>query len=303
MILNALIGEGGIENKNKRIYNFEPLNEADDFGDGTGPNNDNEDENYEINDDDQTDNQNTDGNEAAAQNDNTEDDNYEIQDDDIEQPNVENPDDNDQTDNQNTGDEENDDYEIQDDDDNQEAEDNQDDNQNTGDDQGDDGDDYEIQDDEDNAGDGDNGGADDGEANSSNGGDSTDTGTSNAGISGDGNDPRAKLNALEKSIFDQLSPDQQKAKTSELKGLFQLAFDNCQKIIDTISSTESNPNTVKVLDYIVSRLTDLKGYITDYLKDVFDTKGYLENMTEFQKYLAIFDTIKNTFDDIQKEQE
>ena len=303
MILNALVGESGIENKNKRIYNFEPLNEADDFGDGTGPNNDNEDENYEINDDDQTDNQNTDGNEAAAQNDNTEDDNYEIQDDDTEQPNVENPDDNDQTDNQNTGDEENDDYEIQDDDDNQEAEDNQDDNQNTGDDQGDDGDDdYEIQDDEDNTGDEDNGGADDGGANSLNSGNSDDTGTSDAGISGDGNDPRAKLNALEKSIFDQLSPDQQKAKTSELKGLFQLAFDNCQKIIDTISSTESNPNTVKVLDYIVSRLTDLKGYITDYLKDVFDTRGYLENMTEFQKYLAVFDTIKNTFDDIQKEQ-
>lgn len=168
--------------------------------------------------------------------------------------------------------------------------------------QSDDDDDYEIQDDDSDGSD--DGGTDDGETDAND--DGSDSGSDDAESSGDGmdnngDDPRAKLNELEKSIFDQLPPEQQQAKTLELKGLYQMAFNNCQKIIDSISTTEANPNNTKVFDYIVSRLTDLKGYITDYLNDVFDSKGYLENMTEFQKYLAIFDTIKNTFEEIQKE--
>lgn len=168
--------------------------------------------------------------------------------------------------------------------------------------QSDDDDDYEIQDDDSDGSD--DGGTDDGGTDAND--DGSDSGSDDAESSGDGmdnngDDPRAKLNELEKSIFDQLPPEQQQAKTLELKGLYQMAFNNCQKIIDSISTTEANPNNTKVFDYIVSRLTDLKGYITDYLNDVFDSKGYLENMTEFQKYLAIFDTIKNTFEEIQKE--
>lgn len=285
MILDDMFNMNG----NRTKYSFAPLNEADDFGDGSKPSDDDQDDNYEIQ-DNGDDDQGTDD---------TQDNN---QDNGTEHPTVENPDDNnDQTDDQNTGDDSDDNYEVQDDDDSDQDTADNDDDQSTGDDDQDDGDDYEIQDDND---DSDDDGTDD-----SSDDNSSDVSGSDADTSGgdnddtdNENDPRAKLNALEKSIFDQLSPDQQKAKTAELKKLYQMAFDNCQKIIDTIANTDANPNTVKVFDYIVSRLTDLKGYITDYLKDVFDTKGYLENMTEFQKYLAVFDTIKNTFDDIQKEQ-
>lgn len=116
-------------------------------------------------------------------------------------------------------------------------------------------------------------------------------------------DPRAKLNALEKSIFDQLSPEQQEAKLKELKSLFTLAYDKCDTIIDIINNTSKDATLAKVYDYIVSRLSDLKKYITDYLTNVFDNKTYLENMTEFNKYLAVFDTVRNIFEDIQKRQE
>lgn len=204
-------------------------------------------------------------------------------------------------------DDDEDDYEVTDGDDDSSGNNSNDNSDDSGDDnqpdaQSDDDDDYEIQDDDSDGSD--DGGTDDGGADTSdNGSDSgsDDAGSSGDGMDNDGDDPRAKLNELEKSIFDQLPPEQQQAKTLELKGLYQMAFNNCQKIIDSISTTEANPNNTKVFDYIVSRLTDLKGYITDYLNDVFDSKGYLENMTEFQKYLAIFDTIKNTFEDIQKE--
>ena len=301
MILDSLLNF----NEDAKYTDYEDIVlEADDFGDGTGPSNDDDDEDdYEVTDgddnsSDNNSNDNTDNSSDADQPDaqSDDDDDYEIQDDDSEQSNVDNSGDDTstQSDEQNSGDDDNGDDNNQDN--NQDSSDATDD-QNTDDDSGDDDDDYEIQDD-------DSDGSDDGGTDAND--DGSDSGSGDAESSGDGmdnngDDPRAKLNELEKSIFDQLPPEQQQAKTLELKGLYQMAFNNCQKIIDSISTTEANPNNTKVFDYIVSRLTDLKGYITDYLNDVFDSKGYLENMTEFQKYLAIFDTIKNTFEEIQKE--
>lgn len=304
MILDSLLG---FNEDTKYTDHEDVILEVDDFGDGTGPSNDDNDEDdYEVTDEDDSssdnnsnDNTNDSGNDNQpdAQSDN--DDDYEIQDDDSEQSSVDNSGDDTstQSDEQNSGDDDSGDDNNQD---NNQDSSYGDDNQNT-EDNGDDGeDDYEIQDDDANGG----GDTNNNSANA----DSSNSDSNDAGSSGDnGNemtdtdDPRAKLNELEKSIFDQLPPEQQQAKTLELKGLFQMAYHNCQKIIDSISTTETNPSNTKVFDYIVSRLTDLKGYITDYMNDVFDSKGYLENMTEFQKYLAIFDTIKNTFEEIQKE--
>lgn len=303
MILDSLLNF----NEDTKYTDYEDIVlEADDFGDGTGPSNDDDDEDdYEVTDgddnsSDNNSNDNTDNSSDADQPDaQSDDDDYEIQDDDSEQSNVDNSGDDTstQSDEQNSGDDDNGDDNNQDN--NQDSSDATDD-QNTDDDSDDD--DYEIQDDDSDGSD--DGGTDDGGTDAND--DGSDSGSDDAESSGDGmdnngDDPRAKLNELEKSIFDQLPPEQQQAKTLELKGLYQMAFNNCQKIIDSISTTEANPNNTKVFDYIVSRLTDLKGYITDYLNDVFDSKGYLENMTEFQKYLAIFDTIKNTFEEIQKE--
>lgn len=139
-------------------------------------------------------------------------------------------------------------------------------------------------------------------------GDSTGDGEGDDNIDGpsdddsevDPSDPRERLKALEKSIFDTLSPEQQAAKTKELKDLYTVAHTKCQEIIDAVSGAERDAQYAKIYDYIISRLSDLKTYIIDYLSQVFDSKTYLENMTEYQKYLAVFDTIKNIFDEIQK---
>ena len=120
---------------------------------------------------------------------------------------------------------------------------------------------------------------------------------------GDQDDPSQKLKDIEKSIFDQLSPEQQKTKTMELKNLYNETYEKCQSIIDTISSIEKVPDQAKVYDYIVRNLTDLQRYIRDYLENLFDSKTYIENMTELQKYLAILDTINNVFKEMQKKAE
>lgn len=127
--------------------------------------------------------------------------------------------------------------------------------------------------------------------------DTTDTNTE------DPSDPSQKLKDIEKSIFDQLTPEQQKTKTVELKNLYSETYDKCQSIIDIVGGIEKAPDQAKIYDYIVKNLLDLQKYIRDYLENLFDSKTYIENMTELQKYLAILDTINNVFNELQKKSE
>ena len=116
-------------------------------------------------------------------------------------------------------------------------------------------------------------------------------------------DPRQKLRDLENSIFDQLAEDQKHQKIKELKDLFQSAYYDCQKILTNIDKVEKTPDNVKIYDYVSKALTDLSVYIKDYLEDVFDNRTYIENATELEKYIAVFDGIKNVFVELRKQEE
>lgn len=113
------------------------------------------------------------------------------------------------------------------------------------------------------------------------------------------NDPNAKLKELEKSIFDQLSTEQKALKTKELKTLFNSVYDKCAEIINTISSADRNPEQAKVYDYVMNSLTDLQKYIKDYLFNIYDSKTYIENMVQLQKYLTVLDTVSNIFEEVK----
>lgn len=134
-------------------------------------------------------------------------------------------------------------------------------------------------------------------------GDTGDDGTGeemDPGIEDDAaNDPNAKLKELEKSIFDQLSTEQKALKTKELKTLFNSVYDKCSEIINTISSADRNPEQAKVYDYVMSSLTDLQKYIKDYLFQIYDSKTYIENMVQLQKYLTVLDTVSNIFEEVK----
>ena len=85
--------------------------------------------------------------------------------------------------------------------------------------------------------------------------DTTDTNTE------DPSDPSQKLKDIEKSIFDQLTPEQQKTKTAELKNLYSETYDKCQSIIDIVGGIEKAPDQAKIYDYIVKNLLDLQNIL------------------------------------------
>lgn len=116
----------------------------------------------------------------------------------------------------------------------------------------------------------------------------------------DSNDPSAKLKELEKSIFDQLSKEQKELKTKELKSLFDMVYNKCTDIINTISGADRSPEQAKIYDYVMNSLTDLQGYVKDYLFQIFDSKTYIENMVQLQKYLTVLDTVSSIFEEIKK---
>ena len=139
---------------------------------------------------------------------------------------------------------------------------------------------------------------DDGDTDQGGDDDSTSGGT-DSGSDVDDNDPSSKLKSLEDSIFNQLSPEQQKSKIKELKNLYDDVYDRCQTVINMVASSEKDPQHAKVYDYVVNSIVDLQKYIRDYLSSIFDSKTYIENMTELQKYLAILDTVSNVFKEIK----
>ena len=233
-------------------------------------------------------------------------------DDQTQQQNQDNPDDagSDDTQNQETpqednpdegGDDQGEDDEYSMDDNNQEdtTDENQDD-QDQQDDQGED-DEYSMDDDEEGGEDNpDEGGDDQGEDDDYSMDDDNQEDNTDDSSTDENQDPSQKLKDIEKSIFDQLTPEQQNAKTQELKNLYGETYEKCQSIIDIVSNIEKAPDQAKVYDYIIKNLVDLQKYIRDYLENLFDSKTYIENMTELQKYLAILDTINNVFEEMQK---
>lgn len=140
------------------------------------------------------------------------------------------------------------------------------------------------------------------------GGDDTDDGqddTSTDDSSGgdmdtstDKNDPHKKLKELEAEIFDQLSEEEKEMKRNELKKLYVLLIEKAESIFNLTQEITKTDDTVKLIDYVLNTLMDLKTYLGDYVSDVYDNRTYLQNNVNFQKFLAIFDSIHAIFQEI-----
>ena len=114
------------------------------------------------------------------------------------------------------------------------------------------------------------------------------------------NDPHQKLKELEAEIFDQLSDQEKEIKKNELKKLFIVLIEKSDAIIDLLQEVPKTDETVRLIDYVINTLTDLKTYLNDYVSNMYDIKTYLQNTVNFQKYLAVFDSVKAITEEIKR---
>lgn len=114
------------------------------------------------------------------------------------------------------------------------------------------------------------------------------------------NDPHQKLKELEADIFDQLSDSEKEIKKNELKKLFINLIEKSDNIIDLLQEIPKTDETIRVLDYVNNTLSDLKTYLNDYVANMYDNRTYIQNTVNFQKYLAIFDSVKAILEEVKR---
>ena len=129
----------------------------------------------------------------------------------------------------------------------------------------------------------------------SGGGDTTggDTGGNNdSGVANDANvDNAAKKK--DREIFDSLSPQEQKVKTVKLNELLMDLYNRCDQIMEKYNNIGVEYEDLGVpINKSIEALYSLKQMISTYLLYLFDSKSYVENDIQFNRFLTALNQIK-----------
>ena len=97
----------------------------------------------------------------------------------------------------------------------------------------------------------------------------------------------------DREIFDSLSPQEQKIKTVKLKELFMDLYNRCDQIMDKYNSIGVDYEDLGLpIHKSVEALYGLKQMISTYLLYLFDSKSYIENDIQFNRFLTALNQIK-----------
>ena len=133
-------------------------------------------------------------------------------------------------------------------------------------------------------------------------GDGTDGDTGDTGVDGmsTGEDPDQDLKDAENDIFNGLSDQDKVIKINELKDLYQDLYNRIITLYDKVNDIPKDDELIKVYNFIIDNLSDLKQFVYDYLTNTFDNKTYLENMVNYKKYLSTLNVINGILEEIRK---
>ena len=122
--------------------------------------------------------------------------------------------------------------------------------------------------------------------------------------SSDDNNDQQKSDALkakDRELFDSLTLAEQQIKIRELKNNFVDLYNNCISLIDRYNEISLEcEEDITHIKKISSLLLDIKGMISFYILNLYDLKSYVENDLIFNRYLAVFNAIKNVTKNINK---
>ena len=141
----------------------------------------------------------------------------------------------------------------------------------------------------------------DGQTQDNNGDGSTDnaSGDDTGDMSG-GEDPDQDLKDAENDIFNGLSDQDKVIKINELKDLYQDLYNRIITLYNKVNDIPKDDELIKVYNFIIDNLSDLKQFVYDYLTNTFDNKTYLENMVNYKKYISTLNVINGILEEIRK---
>ena len=111
------------------------------------------------------------------------------------------------------------------------------------------------------------------------------------------------LKAKDRELFDILSIEEQQIKVKELKKQFGDLYSNTVSLVDRFNeiSTEMGNSSLQV-NKVIAILFELKSMISFYVLNIYDIKSYVENDIVFNRYLSIFNNIKQVMNTIKNEE-
>lgn len=121
--------------------------------------------------------------------------------------------------------------------------------------------------------------------------------TSDTSDSGSG-DVTNELVEKEKELFSNLTEEQMKIKTNELKKSFVTLSNTIEGTSERLSSIPGNGPDNKIIKFLISKLDYLSNMVNDYMVDTFASKTYIENTIYYQTCLAQLNTIKKVLEEM-----
>lgn len=146
--------------------------------------------------------------------------------------------------------------------------------------------------------------ADTGEDGTDDGGDVDTTGTGaddTVGDTGTGQND-SELKQTEDQIYDTLTDDQKKIRVLQLKLGFKDLYQEADAVLNAINGIDKNEDNMETIRRLINVLNNVKQYILDYVSTVFDSNTYLDNNAVYVKYINVFRTIRKTIDELNKDQ-
>ena len=107
-----------------------------------------------------------------------------------------------------------------------------------------------------------------------------------------------QMKKIEDEINKNLNDKQIDIRVKELKNKYIEVYNICNNInnrVQDINKTDENGSTI---DFIISKINETKIIIYDYLSKTFNSKTYIENLTNYNQYLVVLSGIKKLLDEI-----
>lgn len=112
-----------------------------------------------------------------------------------------------------------------------------------------------------------------------------------------------ELKSLEDDIFKDVPPEQMNIKIMELKKQYLEVYATITDVLTRCNKIPKTTQNMKVVEFIINKLVEFKELVNFYLSNTFDTKTYVENMVNYQQYLATLNTINKLLKEINTKKE
>ena len=114
--------------------------------------------------------------------------------------------------------------------------------------------------------------------------------------------PVDELKQQEEEMYG-LSPDKLDIRHKELKKQFLDMYDSTSTIIDKISDAAISEESLGAVEFITETLSKLRTTLSDYLNNVYSGNSYIENVANFNRFLAVLNGVNKILEDLDKNQD